>query len=149
MTVTQPAILVLCTGNSCRSQMAEGFLRTYAGNRFDVYSAGLEPKDEIHPYAKSVMLEKGIKLHGQHPKGTEEYLGRLLVTHLIVVCAHAEKECPRIFPGAFQSWYWPFDDPAIATGIEEERLAKFREVRDQIQQKIREWLPVVELHSTA
>jgi arsenate reductase (thioredoxin) len=126
--------------------MAEGFLRAYAGNRLSIYSAGLEPKDEIHPYARTVMLEEGIDLNGQYPKGTEKYLGRLTVRHLIVVFAHAEQECPRIFPGALHNWYWPFDDPASATGTEEERLAKFREVRDQIRKRIREWLPTVESH---
>ena len=146
MNLEKPAILVLCTGNSCRSQMAEGFLRTYVGNRFDIYSAGLEPKDEIHPYAKLVMLEIGIDLSGQSPKSARVYLGRLSVRHFIVVCADAEQKCPRMFPGALRSWYWPFDDPASATGTEEERLAKFREVRDQIQQKIREWIPIVDSH---
>jgi arsenate reductase (thioredoxin) len=136
-------ILVLCTGNSCRSQMAEGFLRAFAGDSFDIYSAGFEPKDEIHPCAKQVMHEIGCDINGQHPKGADEYLGELAVTHLIVVCANAEEKCPRIFPGALNRWYWPFDDPAAATGTVEERLAVFRQVRDQIEQKIREWLPTV------
>lgn len=136
-------ILVLCTGNSCRSQMAEGFLRAYAGSSFDIYSAGFEPKDEIHPYAKQVMREIGCDIDGQDPKGTEEYLGRLAVTHLIIVCANAEEKCPRLFPGALNRMYWPFDDPAAATGTVEERLTKFRQVRDQIRRKILEWLPTV------
>ncbi len=144
MSYTKPAILVLCTGNSCRSQMAEGFLKKYAGDRFEIHSAGLEPKDEIHPYAKQVMREVGCDISSQHPKGTEVYLGRLYVAHLIVVCANTEKECPRIFPGVLHHWYWPFDDPAAATGAAEERLLKFRQVRDQIRERIQEWLPTVE-----
>ncbi len=143
MSYGKQTILVLCTGNSCRSQMAEGFLRAYAGDEFEVHSAGLEPKDEIHPYARQVMREVGCDISSQHPKGTDVYLGRLSVTHLIVVCAKAEKECPRIFPGVLHSWYWPFEDPAAATGTAEERLLKFREVRDQIRERIREWLPTV------
>ena len=94
--------------------MAEGFLREYAGNSFDIYSAGFEPKDEIHPYAKQVMREIGCDISNQYPKGTDEYLGRLLVTHLIIVCANAKKKCPRVFLGAQNRWYWPFDDPAAA-----------------------------------
>jgi len=89
------------------------------------------------------MREIGRDISGQYPKGTEEYLGRLAVTHLIVVCANAEEQCPRFFPGAVNRWYWPFDDPAAAAGTEEERLVKFRQVRDQIEQKIREWIPTI------
>jgi len=143
MSERKKSILVLCTGNSCRSQMAEGFLREYAGDSFDICSAGFEPKDEIHPYAKQVMREIGCDISSQYPKGTNEYLGRLAVTHLIIVCANAEEKCPRIFLGALNRWYWPFDDPAAATGTAEDRLVKFRQVRDQIRQKIREWIPTV------
>jgi arsenate reductase (thioredoxin) len=139
MTPDKPVVLVLCTGNSCRSQMAEAFLRKYAADRFAAYSAGLDPKPEIHPMARQVMVEAGIDLAGQYPKSTKEYLGRLPVRHLILVCAQAEKQCPRIFPGAMNRLFWPFDDPA-AEGSEQEGLEKFREVRDQIDHKIKAWL---------
>ncbi len=89
------------------------------------------------------MREIGYDLEGQCPKDTQVYLGRLAATHVIIVCAEAEAKCPRLFPGSLNLLYWPFDDPAAATGTAEERLDKFRQVRDQIQQKIREWLPTV------
>jgi arsenate reductase len=126
--------------------MAEGFLHAYVGDHFNICSAGLEPQAEIHPYARTGTLEEGISLEGQYPKDSKEYLGQLSVRHLIVVCAHAQRHYPRIFLGARNKGYWPFYDPANATGTEEERLAKFRGVRDQIRKKIQEWLPTVISH---
>jgi arsenate reductase len=143
MNEDKPAVLIMCTGNSCRSQMAEGFLRKYAADRFSVYSAGLDPKPEIHPIARQVMAEAGIDMAGQSPKSSKEYLGRLPVRHLIIVCAQAEKQCPRIFPGAMNRLFWPFDDPAAAEGREQEKLATFRRVRDEIDHKIKVWLETV------
>lgn len=133
-------VLVLCTGNSCRSQMAEGFLREYAGERFNVYSAGTEPKDEIHPLAVQVMAEAGIDISRQHPKGLKEFLGRLPVRYLIVVCDAANESCPRIFPGMAERLFWPFDDPAAFKGSPEETAAEFRRVQDEIRERILAWL---------
>jgi len=132
-------VLFLCTGNSARSQMAEAFLRKYGGERLKVYSAGLEPKG-INPFTVRVMEEIGIPLTGQSSKDVREYMGKLHFGYLITVCANAEERCPTTFPGVSQRMHWAFDDPAAIEGSDEERLAKFREVRDQIDRRIREWL---------
>ena len=133
-------ILVLCTGNSCRSQMAEGFLKKLASDRFEVFSAGTEPKDDVHPLAVQVMAEAGIDLSRQKPKHLREFLGRLPVRHLIIVCSGADQSCPRVFPGLSERLYWPFDDPAAFEGTPEETLSEFRRVRDEIEDKITAWL---------
>jgi arsenate reductase len=131
-------VLFLCTGNSARSQMAEAFLRRYAGDHFEVYSAGLEPKP-VNPYTVSVMNEAGIDISRQTSKDVFQYLGRVSFGYIITVCSNAEARCP-IFPGISFRYYWPFDDPAAVDGTDDEKLAKFREVRDQIDQRIRSWL---------
>lgn len=95
----KPNVLFLCTGNSCRSQMAEGFLRELGGDRFTPYSAGIDPTESVHPLAIEVMREKGIDISQQTPTSVGKYLGRLAVRHLIIVCAGANERCPRIFPG--------------------------------------------------
>jgi arsenate reductase len=136
-------VLFLCTSNSARSQMAEALLRHYAGDRFDVYSAGLEPKG-MNPFTVRVMEEVGIPLTGQTSKDVREYMGKLHFGYLITVCANAEERCPTTFPGVSQRMHWAFDDPAAIEGSDEERLAKFREVRDQIDRRIREWLGELE-----
>jgi arsenate reductase len=136
-------VLFLCTGNSARSQMAEAFLRKYGGERLKVYSAGLEPKG-INPFTVRVMEEIGIPLTGQSSKDVREYMGKLHFGYLITVCANAEERCPTTFPGVSQRMHWAFDDPAAIEGSDEERLAKFREVRDQIDRRIREWLGELE-----
>ncbi|QDT63940.1 arsenate reductase ArsC [Calycomorphotria hydatis] len=138
--MSKKCALVLCTGNSCRSQMAEGLLRHDAGNRFDVYSAGTRPAEEVHPLAVQVMSELGIDISEQEPKGVAGYLGRLAVQDLIIVCEDAERNCPTAFPGAFNRHFWPFEDPAKFEGDEEATLNKFREVRDAIRKRIGEWL---------
>jgi arsenate reductase len=135
-----PNILVLCTGNSCRSQMAEGYLRHYAAGRFNAYSAGTDPKEEVHPLAVQVMAEEGIDLAGQRPKNLKEYLGRVGVRYLIIVCGEADKSCPRTWPGVLHRLYWPFDDPAAFAGTREETLDEFRRVRDEIKERILTWL---------
>ena len=135
-----PNILVLCTGNSCRSQMAEGLFRHLAGDRFSVHSAGMEPKPEVHPLAIEVMREIGIDISGQRPKDIKEFLGRMSMGHLIIVCDKANDTCPRIFPGRWERLFWPFDDPAEFRGSREETLTKFREVRDAIKAQIVAWL---------
>ena len=137
--MTTTRVIYLCTGNSARSQMAEAFLRHYAGDRFEVHSAGLNPKG-INPYTIRVMEEIGISLDGQESKSVDEYLGKTHFSYLFTVCGHAEENCPRIFLTQGEHFHWDFEDPAAFDGTEEETLDKFREVRDQIDQKIKEWL---------
>jgi arsenate reductase len=134
-------VLILCTGNSCRSQMAEGLLRYHAGDRFNVYSAGTVPKAEMHPLAVRVMDEIGIDISKQRPKSLEQYLGRLAIQHLIIVCDGANASCPSIWPMMQERHYWPFDDPAAFVGDEEQTLDEFRRVRDEIRERLIEWLP--------
>ncbi len=130
-------VLFLCTGNSARSQMAEGMLRNLAGIRFEVFSAGLEPQG-INPLAAKVMKEIGLDLSGHESKAIDQFLGEHFA-YVITVCSQAESRCP-IFPGATIRLHWPFDDPAAVQGTEEQKLAKFREIRDQIQARIASWL---------
>ena len=139
----KPKVLFLCTGNTARSQMAEAFLKKYAGDRFEIFSAGYQPK-EINPLTRQVMAEKGFDLAGQHSKGVGEFLGKIAFQYLIIVCAEAEKTCPKCFPGVLVRLFWPFDDPAALQGSGEERLAKFRSVRDQVEQRIQAWLKELE-----
>jgi arsenate reductase (thioredoxin) len=137
----KPTVLVLCTGNSCRSQMAEAFVREYHGDRYDVHSAGTEPKEQVHPFAVRVMKEIGIDISHQHPKHLDEYLGKLPVHHVLIVCDHANASCPRIWPGTFTRTFMPFDDPADAKGAESEVLKVFRRVRDEIARAMKSWTP--------
>ncbi len=132
-------VLFLCTGNSCRSQMAEAFLRYYAGERFEAFSAGLVPT-EIHPLTYQVMAEAGLDLAGQRAKSVDEYLGKGLFQYLITVCDEADKNCPTVWPGVSNRMHWSFEDPAQFVGSEAEKLNKFREVRDLIQKRIRDWV---------
>ena len=134
----KPKVLFLCTHNSARSQMAEAFLRRYAGDRFEVYSAGLEPT-EIHPYTKRVMEEIGFDMTEHRAKGLQQWLGKVHFAYLITVCSRADQMCP-IFPGMGERLSWPFEDPAAFEGTEEERLRKFRQVRDGIEQRVQHWL---------
>ncbi len=135
-------VLFLCSGNSCRSQMAEGFLRKYAGDRYEVFSAGLEPR-AVHPLAVQVMDEIGIDISGQQSKGVEAVLGKQSFKHAIFVCQDTEENCPSIYPFALEKITWPFDDPAAVQGNDEEVLKRFRAVRDEIGAKIRSWLAAV------
>jgi len=132
-------ILFLCTGNSARSQMAEAFLKKHGDDRFDIYSAGTEPRG-IDPYTELVMEEVGINLSGQRSKHVKEYMGKLHFGYLITLCDEAEVSCPTTFPGIGQRLYWPFEDPSALRRADDEKLAKFREVRDQIEQRIKAWL---------
>ncbi|MGI8977901.1 MAG: arsenate reductase ArsC [Pirellulaceae bacterium] len=135
-----PNILVLCTGNSCRSQMAEGLFRHLAGDQFTVHSAGTDPKPDVHPLAIEVMREIGIDISKQRPKDIKEFLGRLAMGYLIIVCDKANDSCPRIFPGRWERLFWPFEDPAEFRGSRDDTLAKFRHVRDEIKAAIVAWL---------
>jgi arsenate reductase len=140
MNSKKPQVLFLCTGNSARSQMAEALLKRYAGNEFEVHSAGTRPS-AIHPFTTAVMSEMGIDLKDQRSKSVREFLGRLpLKACLITVCQAEENGCPRTWAGPQLRLSWPFEDPAACEGSEEERLAKFRAVRNQIDEKIKSWL---------
>ncbi len=136
---TKPRVLFLCTGNSARSQMAEAFLRYYASDQFEVHSAGLDPKG-IHPLTVVVMEEIGIPMADHTSKGVNVYLGKMLFQYLITVCDKAEQNCPTMWPGVNQRLHWSFEDPATFEGSEEEKLAQFREVRIQIEQKVKDWV---------
>ncbi len=129
-------ILFLCTGNSARSQMAEAFLRNFAGDRFEAHSAGLEPK-EINPLTIQVMQEKGIDISHHTTKGIDAYLGKVHFQTLITVCDDAEKNCPTVWPGVNTRLHWSFEDPAAFQGSDSERLAKFRQIRDLIENKVK------------
>ncbi|MDQ1281289.1 MAG: hypothetical protein QG670_2554 [Thermoproteota archaeon] len=131
-------VIFICTRNSARSQIAEAFLRKYAGDHFDVYSAGFEPQP-IHPYVIKVMEELGYDLSDQYSKNLYQYLGKVHFGIVITVCAKAEEKCP-ISLGAGTRLYWPFEDPVEYQGSDEEKIAKFREVRDQINMRIKAWL---------
>ena len=126
-------VLFLCTHNSCRSQMAEGLLKNLAGDKFDVYSAGVEPTS-VHPLAKKVMKEIGIDISGQQSKSVDEFLDKEF-DYVITVCDNARQTCP-FFPGNHELLHWSLEDPATASGSEEERLIFFRNVRDQIKENI-------------
>lgn len=140
MSENKPAVLFLCTGNSCRSQMAEGFLRQYAGDRFEVYSAGLEPAPEVHPLAVQVMKEVGVDISKQRPKGVKTFLGKIPVQSLIIVCDDAAKNCPTIWPGALNRLHWSYGDPVAFKGDAGAKLEQFRKVRDQIDADIKKWV---------
>ncbi len=133
-----PKVLFLCTGNSARSQLAEALLRKLAGEQFEVFSAGLEPKG-INPYTVRVLEEIGLDVSGQYSKSLNEYLGRVSFDYLITVCSDADEQCPN-FPGSGRRLHWPFEDPAKFEGSAAEKLAKFRAVRDQIQARLAAWL---------
>lgn len=132
-------VLFLCTGNSARSQMAEAFLRLYGSDDFEAYSAGVEPHG-INPLTEKVMAEIDVSMEGQYSKDLAEYFGKEHFGFLVTVCTNAEERCPTTFPGVSQRLHWAFEDPAAVTGTDEEKLAKFREVRDKIAEKIREWM---------
>ena len=126
-----PLILILCTGNSCRSHLAEGILRAALGEGYRVASAGSKPAGYVHPLAVAVMREIGLDLSGHRSKHLEEFLAESVET-VITVCGHADQVCP-MFPGQVNRHHFPFDDPAHAPGSEEEQRAVFRRVRDEIQ----------------
>ena len=136
-------VLFLCTGNSCRSQMSEAILRDKYGDRFDAHSAGTDPKG-VHPLTVRVLEEIGIDASKLRSKSVKEYLGRLWVHYLIIVCQHAEESCPRIFPGMVQRLLWKFDDPPAFQGTEVEKLEKFRQVRDEIATAIDVWVTLLD-----
>ena len=129
----KPTVLFLCTGNSARSQMAEGLLRAKAGDRYQVESAGTDPAAVVNPLAVEVMREIGIDISSQRPKSVKEFLGRVPVRHLVIVCDGANEACPSTFPGVITRDFWPIDDPR--GGIENFRIA-----RDEIASRIDAWV---------
>ncbi len=131
-------LIFLCTGNSARSQMAEGLMRHHAGDVFDVFSAGLDAQG-VNPCAIEAMKEWGIDISHQKSKNISEYFGQVEFDILITVCSNAEKNCPTI-PGIKTRLHWGFEDPAALKGSSEFKLAKFREIRDLIDTRIEEWL---------
>jgi arsenate reductase (thioredoxin) len=127
----KPTVLILCTGNSCRSHLAEGILRAAAGGSLNVQSAGSQPAGYVHPLAIRVMKEIGIDISGHRSKHMDEFLKQPVET-VITVCGKADQACP-LFPGQLNRYHWGFFDPAKAEGTDEERLAVFRRVRDEIK----------------
>jgi arsenate reductase len=136
-------VLFLCTGNSARSQMAEALLRQLAGDHYEAFSAGTEPKG-IHPLTIQVLEEIGVPTAGLHSKDLNEFLGHQHFSHVIIVCSHAAETCPAAWPGVSgsvpQVEHLFLDDPAAVTGTEAEKLAAFREVRDKIKARLAEFV---------
>jgi len=136
--VARKEVLILCTGNSCRSQMAEGIWRKLGADKWEAYSAGSEPAGYVHPLGVKAMEEIGIEIAANRSKHVDEFVDHdfdLVVT----VCDGAKESCP-VLPGAAQTVHWPFNDPASATGPDSEKLPVFQRVRDQIQARIEEFL---------
>jgi arsenate reductase len=130
-------ILILCTGNSARSQMAEGWLRALAGDRFEVASAGTRPS-VVNPLAIAAMRERGIDLSGHRSKSVTEFLDQPFDS-VITVCDQAAEACP-VFPGPARRIHWSFPDPAAVEGSADDRLQAFRSVRDALERQLREWI---------
>jgi arsenate reductase len=131
MPSTKPTVLILCTGNSCRSHLAEGILQQAAGDFLNVVSAGSKPAGYVHPLAIAAMKEIGIDISGHRSKSWNVFMNEPIET-VITVCGNADAACP-IFPGQVNRHHWPFYDPAHATGTEEEKLSVFRRVRDEMR----------------
>ncbi len=131
MTTPKPLVLILCTGNSCRSHLAEGLLRHVAGDILEVASAGSKPAGYVHPLGIKAMAEIGIDISAHTSKYMNDFLTRDVET-VITVCGNADQACP-MFPGQLNRHHWPFDDPAHSTGSDEEILAVFRRVRNEIK----------------
>lgn len=127
----KPLILILCTGNSCRSHMAEGILRATAGDLVEVASAGSKPAGFVHPKAIAALAEIGIDISHHTSKSMNDFLDRNVRT-VITVCGNADQACP-MFPGQVNRHHWGFDDPAHATGSDDDVMAVFRRVRDKIR----------------
>lgn len=128
-------VMFVCTGNSARSQMAEGFSRHFGRGRIEAYSAGTEPS-QLNPFAVAVMQEKGVDISGQRSKGFDEALARRMDL-VVTVCGNADERCP-VLPAGVRRLHWPLEDPATATGNHDLILATFREVRDQIEVRVKE-----------
>lgn len=134
-------VLILCTGNSARSQMAEGFLKHLGADRFEVYSAGTHPST-LNPYAVLAMADIGIDIREQYSKSLNEFLQQEF-DYVITVCDHAAEVCP-LFPGPAHRIHWSFPDPAAVAGDHQEKLATFVQVRDAIKDRFEHWLAELE-----
>jgi len=134
----KPRILFLCTGNSCRSHMAEGWLRKLGGDRYESLSAGAKPSGYVHPLAIKAMVEVGVDVSQHRSKSIDEFNDQTLDV-LVTVCDNARESCPT-FTGAKRMLHWSFDDPALATGTDAEKMSVFRRVRDEIRQRITNYL---------
>ena len=137
MSSKKKRVLFLCTGNSCRSQMAEGWLKNLAGDRYEALSAGAAPAGYVHEKAVMAMQEVGIDISGQVSKHIDQFVppeGEA-PDLIISVCSTADDNCP-VFPAAVERWQWPFDDPYHAEGTEEEQMQEFRRVRDEIRSRL-------------
>lgn len=132
-----PRVLILCTHNSARSQMAEGLLRHLVGNAMDIHSAGSAPS-HVHPLALQAMAARGLDISHHRSKHLDEFRNEPL-DYVITVCDSAAESCP-LFPGPAQRLHWSFPDPSAATGSEAERLATFITIRDAIEQRLQAWL---------
>lgn len=132
-------VLFVCSHNSARSQMAQAWLNHLAGDRFEAHSAGVEP-GTLNPLSVKAMAEVGIDISDHVAEGIDKYLGKVPIYHLIIVCDKASQTCPRIWPGARERHEWLFDDPSAATGTDDEKLAVFRRVRDEIKAQVEAWL---------
>lgn len=130
----RPSILFLCTGNCCRSQMAEGLMRQLAGGRLDVSSAGSQPAGFVHPLAIAVMDEIGIDISGQESKGLDAFAGREF-DYAVTVCDSAQQDCPTL-RGRKATHHWSIDDPVSLAWDEERAMAKAREVRDDLVKRL-------------
>lgn len=132
-------VVFVCNGNSARSQMAEAFLRQYGGNKFEAYSGGAVAKG-IHPMTVQVMQEIGIDISSQTSKPIADYYGKIEFNVAIIVCRRAEDDCPKIAGTTRVIQRWIIEDPLRVEGTDDEKLAKFREVRDQIEARVKLWL---------
>lgn len=132
-----PNILILCTGNSCRSQMAEGFLKSFNVN-LEVFSAGTNPSSQVHPKAIQVMKEIGIDISGGYPKNVDQFLDKAF-DYVITVCDNAKETCPVFMGKVKETLHIGFDDPAEASGTEEEILSEFRRIRDEIRERFQQF----------
>jgi arsenate reductase (thioredoxin) len=143
MPETKPRVLFVCTHNAARSQMAEALLRHYAGERFEVLSAGHSPT-EVHPLTRQVLADIGVDSSGLHAKSLDLFFAKVSIAYAIIVCDQGEDGCPRLYPFALHTLYWPFDDPTEATGSMAECLHTFRSVRDRIDRRLQAWLEELE-----
>ena len=139
----KPRVLFLCTGNSARSQMAEGYLRHVAGGGYEVFSAGIDPKG-LNPLAVEAMNEIGIDISAQKSKDLRTMLG-IPIQYVVTVCDNAKEHCP-IFPGTYKFIHWSLEDPAAVIGTKQEKLAAFRRIRDQISRNIeKQFMPLAKV----
>ncbi len=133
----KPKVLFVCTGNSCRSQMAEGMLKHYGNGEFEVYSAGLRPS-HVHPLAIKAMAELDIDITNQYSKTVNEFIGHEF-SYVVTVCGSAKELCP-VFPGKYNALHWSIEDPAPTSGTEEEMMKVFRKVRKNILEKVKHFV---------